>query len=79
MTNNTNDEMIQVTIKDEYITLGQLLKKESIISSGGEVKIFLSEAAIYVNGQPANQRGKKLYPNDIIEIEEVGDYIIKQL
>lgn len=79
MTNHASEDMVVVTIKDEYITLGQLLKKESIISSGGEVKIFLSEVAIYVNGQPANQRGKKLYPNDIIEIEDVGDYIIKQL
>lgn len=69
---------IEVFINDEYITLGQLLKKENIVGSGGEVKIFLSEMPIYVNNQLNNQRGKKLYVNDIIKIEEIGTYVIKK-
>jgi S4 domain protein YaaA len=69
---------IQVIIKDDYITLGQLLKKENIVGSGGEVKIFLAEIPIYVNEQLNNQRGKKLYVNDIIKIEQIGTYVIKK-
>ncbi|OEF97560.1 RNA-binding S4 domain-containing protein [Desulfuribacillus alkaliarsenatis] len=70
--------MKEVHIKDDYITLGQLLKKESILGSGGEVKIFLAEVPVYVNEQPANQRGKKLFINDIVEIEGEGSFIIKK-
>jgi len=69
---------IQVIIKDDYITLGQLLKKENIVGSGGEVKIFLAEIPIYVNEQLNNQRGKKLYVNDIIKIEQIGTYVIRK-
>ena len=61
--------MQQVKIKSEYITLGQFLKLTNCISSGGEVKFFLQEAAVLVNDQSEQRRGKKLYPNDIIKVE----------
>lgn len=70
-------QLIEVTIKDEFITLSQLLKKESIVSSGGEVKIFLATNQIKINGVPNSQRGKKLYRNDIVEINGIDTYIIK--
>lgn len=66
----------QVVIKTEYITLGQLLKRESIVSTGGMVKPFLDENMIYVNSVLENRRGKKLYHNDLIEIEGIGIYRI---
>lgn len=55
-----------VTIEDEFITLGQLLKFESIISSGGMAKWYLSEFPVNLNGEPENRRGKKLYNGDVI-------------
>lgn len=67
--------MQQVKIKDEYITLGQLLKIVDLVGSGGETKLFLSEHKILVNGVEDNRRGKKLYKDDVIEILGVS-YII---
>ena len=67
--------MEQVKIKDEYITLGQLLKIVDLVSSGGETKIFLSDNKILVNGKEDNRRGKKLYKDDVVEILGVS-YII---
>lgn len=55
-------------IKGEFITLGQFIKVESFVSSGGMVKIFLEEAKIKLNGVNENRRGKKIYPNDLLEI-----------
>lgn len=60
--------MIEVKIKTEYITLGQLLKYKGIINLGGEVKAFLNSHKIYVNDLEENRRGKKLYKNDTISI-----------
>jgi S4 domain protein YaaA len=60
--------MNTLKIKTEYITLQQLLKIENIIASGGEDKYFLANNEVYVNGEPENRRGKKLYPNDIIKV-----------
>mgnify|MGYP003761044779 CR=1 FL=1 len=55
-------------INTEYITLGQLLKIENIVGSGGEVKLIINSLDILVNGVKENRRGRKLYPNDLIEI-----------
>lgn len=69
----------EIKLKTPYITLGQLFKIADIISSGGQAKFFLQEYAgkILVNGQPENRRGKKLYPDDLVEIADFGTYIMK--
>lgn len=66
------DGLQQITISTEYILLGQLLKKMDIISSGGEAKFFLAENRVKVNGQVETRRGKKITPQDRVEIEGVG-------
>lgn len=62
--------MKKIELRTEYMTLGQLLKLENYVSSGGEAKIFLSEheAEIWVNGELENRRGKKLYSGTIVKI-----------
>lgn len=57
-------------INSEYITLGQLLKAEAYISSGGEAKFFLWENDIFVNDERRTERGKKLRHGDIIKIDK---------
>ncbi len=53
---------------DDYITLQQLLKACDIISSGGQVKQWLAENEVFVNGEPENRRGKKLRKGDTIQV-----------
>lgn len=55
-------------IDDDFITLGQLLKEEGIIPTGGAAKWFLREHQVKINGELDNRRGKKLRPGDEIEI-----------
>ncbi|CCI82372.1 S4 domain-containing protein YaaA [Lactobacillus hominis] len=57
------------TIKGEFITLAQFLKEESIISSGGQAKWYLKDNPVKLNGAPENRRGKKLHPDDVVEVE----------
>ena len=64
-------ETVIIEIRDEFITLGQLLKKADIVSNGGEVKFFLAENKVLVNGEDENRHGKKLYHGDTIEIADV--------
>ena len=64
-------------IKTEYITLGQLLKIEDIVGSGGEVKLVIDSLNIKVNGEKDNRRGRKLYPNDVVIING-KKYIIEK-
>lgn len=62
--------MEQILISTEYINLSQFLKIANLISSGGEAKFFLEEALVYVNEEREKRRGRKLYPGDVIEVNE---------
>ena len=48
----------KIVIKDEYITLGQLLKFTGIIGSGAMAKSFILDNKIYVNGELETRRGE---------------------
>lgn len=69
--------MKAVKIHTDYITTGQLLKHLSLVSSGGEVKYFLRNNLVFVNGEEDNRRGKKLYPDDKIKILNETYKIVK--
>ncbi|EPI02539.1 S4 domain protein YaaA [Enterococcus faecalis 13-SD-W-01] len=58
------------------MTLGQMLKEATIISSGGQAKWFLAENTVYVDGEPENRRGRKLYPGMIVEVPDVGTFFM---
>lgn len=68
--------MERLKITSEFITLQQFLKIENIISSGGEAKYYLTYNEVFVNNELENRRGRKLYPNDVIKIEN-KEYVIK--
>ncbi|HEY4599845.1 MAG TPA: S4 domain-containing protein YaaA [Cerasibacillus sp.] len=60
----------RIDITTEYITLGQLLKLANVFESGGVIKQFLQEQGVLVNGEREKRRGRKIYPNDIVEFED---------
>lgn len=59
--------MIEIKIKDEFIKLGQLLKLAGLVSSGVEAKIVIAEGEVLYNNEIETRRGKKVYPDDIVE------------
>ena len=59
--------MEAVVISDDYIKLGQLLKLANMVSSGVEAKIVIQNGEVKVNGEIDTRRGKKIYPNDVLE------------
>ena len=69
--------METVNLKTPYITLGQLLKIADEISSGGQAKWYLSENNVKVNGEIDDRRGRKLYPDDKVELPIGKTYVMK--
>lgn len=65
-----------VEIETEFITLGQLLKHIDIISSGGMAKWYLSEHAVFLDGEIENRRGKKIFPGSQVDIPDEGTFFI---
>jgi len=67
--------MEKVKINTEYIKLSQFIKYIGIAENGAHAKEIISNEIIFVNSEKENRRGKKLYINDIIEIDN-KKYII---
>lgn len=61
--------MQEITIKDEYIKLGQALKLAGLVSSGVEAKMFIQDGLVMVNGEVDTRRGRKLHPGDVFYFE----------
>lgn len=61
--------MIKITLSKEPITLGQFLKFSGVVSTGGEVKIFLENNVVLVNKNVEKRRGKQLFKGDLVEIQ----------
>jgi ribosome-associated protein len=56
----------EVAIRGEMIRLGQLLKLAGTVSGGGDVKGFLANEGVLVNGAPEARRGRQLHPGDVV-------------
>lgn len=61
------DENIEIS--SAYIKLDALLKFACIASSGGEAKVLIQDGLVSVNGTVCSQRGKKIYPGDVVLVD----------
>ncbi len=67
----------EVRITTEYINLGQFLKLTDHIGNGGEARFFLMEERVLVNGEEETRRGRKLYPEDTVQIKDQEYRVVK--
>ena len=68
--------MIEITIRDEFIKLGQALKLAGAVDTGSEAKEVITEGLVKVNGETELRRGRKCVPGDRILFE--GEEILIQ-
>ena len=59
--------MAEITIRDDFIKLGQALKLAGFVDSGVEAKIVINNGEVKVNGETDTRRGKKLVSGDVVE------------
>ena len=71
--------MITVNIReeDEFIKLGQALKKASLVGSGVDAKMVIQDGQVQVNGLTELQRGKKLHDGDVVTYDGETIQIVK--
>ena len=62
-------EEISLREGDDFIKLGQLLKKANMMSSGVDAKMVILDGLVSVNGEVELRRGKKIYPGDVVTFE----------
>lgn len=61
--------MKEIEIRGDYIQLDQFLKKEDIISSGGETGYFLEKHKVLLNGNAVHEKRKKIRLGDQLSLD----------
>ena len=59
---------MELTIRDEFIKLGQALKLAGLVSSGIEAKVLIADGEVSVNGETETSRGRKLRDGDTVQL-----------
>lgn len=62
--------MKEITIRDDYIKLGQAMKLAGLVDSGVDAKTVVQDGLVKVNGRVETQRGKKLVDGDEVAFGE---------
>ena len=68
---------MDISIRDDFIKLGQALKLAGLVRDGVEAKAVITEGLVTVNGEVDTRRGRKVYKGDTIafdgsEIKVIG-------
>ena len=64
---------MEITIRDEFIKLGQALKLAGVVEDGVQAKYEIQD----VNGEVDQRRGRKVYVGDVITFEGQEIKVIK--
>ncbi|MDD9303306.1 MAG: RNA-binding S4 domain-containing protein [Desulfobacter sp.] len=65
------EETRSVYLTQSPIELYKVLKFENLAASGGEAKYFIADGLVRVNGEIETRKRKKIYPGDIIEMDDI--------
>lgn len=68
---------IQIRDTEDFIRLGQALKKAGAVGSGLDAKMVILDGLVMVNGEVEQRRGRKLYPGDSIVFDGETFQVIK--
>ena len=71
--------MLEISIRenDEFIKLGQAMKKAGLVDSGVDAKMVILDGQVTVNGQTELQRGKKLHDGDVFSYNGETGKVVK--
>ena len=68
---------MKITIRDEFIKLGQALKLAGVVEDGVEAKYAIQDGLVKVNGEVDTRRGRKVYEGDVITFEDHVINVVK--
>ena len=68
---------MKITIKDEFIKLGQDLKIAGVVEDGVEAKYAIQDGLVQVNGEVDTRRGRKVYEGDVITFENQEIVVVR--
>jgi ribosome-associated protein len=67
----------KIEIVTDFIRLDALLKYASVVQTGGEAKMMITDGQVRVNGEICTQRGKKIRHGDSVSFENIRLNVIQ--
>ena len=68
---------VEIREGEDFIKLGQALKKAGLVSSGVEAKMVIQEGEVSVDGEIDTRRGRKLFGGEVISYNGEEVKIVK--
>jgi ribosome-associated protein len=63
-----SDDINDISIRDDMIRLGQLLKLANLAEDGIEAKEYIENGLVQVNGEIETRRGRQLRAGDTVTV-----------
>lgn len=60
----------EIAIKTEFITMDKLLKFSGIADTGGQAFLMVEDGIIKLNGKLVTEKRKKVFPGDVVNIDD---------
>ncbi|WP_374928870.1 RNA-binding S4 domain-containing protein [Kytococcus sedentarius] len=70
-------DRITVTITDEFITLGQVLKLANVVDDGAIAREVIQAGDVTLQGETCTQRGRKVRPGEVVGTP-VGEILVER-
>ena len=70
---------VKIREEDEFIRLGQALKKAGLVDSGVDAKFVVQDGQVKLNDVVETQRGKKLYGGEVVSYNGQTFQVVKRL
>jgi ribosome-associated protein len=65
---------MEISIGEDMIRLGQLLKFANVVGDGSEAKFLIAAGAVTVDGVVETRRGAQVHPGSVVEVSS-GDTV----
>lgn len=59
-----------ITIITDFITMDKLLKFSGVADTGGQAFLIVEDGIIKLNGKLVTEKRKKVFPGDVVNIDE---------
>ena len=69
--------MEKISIRDDFIKLGQAMKLAGLVESGVEAKEVIQNGLVRVNGTVETRPGRKLVPGDEVRYGK-GSFVVQK-
>jgi ribosome-associated protein len=68
-------DTIDISIRDEKIRLGQLLKLAGVVDDGAQARSMIEDGEVRVDGEVERRRGCQVRPGSTVELGETEIHV----